>query len=125
MVVFGSSYTSTDILFTPNPTFSAFVIGTQTLRPGSQITASGTTYSLATNGGTLVIDGTSTEAIGTIISSGSPGGIPSSTSLGGAGGTGEGPASTSTSKKSSSTRERGVWISASVVLVGLLMVLEL
>ena len=125
MVIFGSSYTSTDILFTPNPTWSAFVIGSQTLSSGSQITASGTTYSLAPDGGTVIINGTSTEVMGTITSSGSPGGITSSASLGGPGGTGKGPASTSTSKKSSSTRESGVGISASVVLIGLLMALEL
>lgn len=44
-------------------TNSAFIIGTQTLNPGEQIMDSGTTYSRASNGASLVIDGTSTQVL--------------------------------------------------------------
>jgi hypothetical protein len=117
LVIGASGSTSTQVLYTTNPTYSAFVIGTQTLRPGSQITASGTTYSLATGGGTVIIDGTRTQVVGTITSSASLGGTIS--------GARNGPASTSTRKKSSSTTETSVWLSASVLLVSLLLILEL
>ncbi|KAE9370111.1 hypothetical protein N431DRAFT_484419 [Stipitochalara longipes BDJ] len=120
LVIEGSSYTSTQVLYNPSPTYyPAFVIGTQTLHPGSQITESGTTYSLATNGATVVIDGTSTEVLGTI--------TPSASLGGGSSGTGKGPpgaASTST-KKSLARRETGTWVSASVFLISLLLILEL
>ena len=122
LLIEGTSYTSTQVLYNPNPTqYSAFVIGTQTLRPGSQITESGTTYSLATNGATVVIDGTITEAVGTITSSASLG-----TLGGGSSGTGSrphGPASTS-SKKSLARREKSTFALVSALLMSVLFILE-
>ena len=47
---------------TANPS-SAFIFGSQTLVEGGQITYSGTTYSLAVNGASLVVDGTSTQVL--------------------------------------------------------------
>lgn len=117
LIIEEGGHTTTQILYTPNPSYSDFVIGTQTLHPGSQITNLGTTYSLATGGGTVIIDGTRTQVVGTI--------TPSASLRGSASGTGKPSASTSTSKKSSSTREKGGWISASIILISLLFILEL
>jgi hypothetical protein len=125
LVIEGSSYTSTQVLYNPSPTqYSALVIGTQTLLPGSQITASGTTYSLATNGATVVIDGTSTEVISTITISASLASA-SLSSGGGSSGLGHGLASTSTKKKSTATREVSTRVSASLLLTSLLFIMEL
>ncbi|KAF4619038.1 hypothetical protein G7Y89_g14807 [Cudoniella acicularis] len=44
---------------------SVFVVGTQTLAPGAQITASGTTISLATGGSSLIVNG-NTQAVQTL-----------------------------------------------------------
>jgi hypothetical protein len=44
-------------------TNGAFIVGSQPLNPGEQITDSGTTYSRAANGATLVFDGTSTQVL--------------------------------------------------------------
>ncbi|PMD59419.1 uncharacterized protein K444DRAFT_411500 [Hyaloscypha bicolor E] len=116
LVLGASGVTSTQLLYTPNPIYSAFVIGTETLRPGSQITVSRTTYSLAAGGGTVIIGGTRTQVIGTITPSTSLGGPFSALS--------KGPASTGTREKSSSTRETSVRLSASSLLISLLFALE-
>jgi len=51
---------------------SLYIIGSQTLKPASQITLSNTVYSLASNGGTLIIGGSSTQVIATSVQGQSP-----------------------------------------------------
>lgn len=66
LLIAGSQGTSTQILATPAPSPSSYVvIGTNTISAGSSaITVSGTTYSLAPSNNVLVVDGTSQYLIG-------------------------------------------------------------
>lgn len=90
----------------------AFIVGSQTLNPEEQITDSGTTYSRASNGVSVIVDGNTTEVLGSLASS-----------IGGAGGTVNGP--NIVGAGSPSRGDKSIWVIGSALLIILLLILEL
>lgn len=94
---------------------SQYIIGAQTLTPGGVITVSGTRIFLA-QGGTDVVVGTSTEALGgsVVVVGGGGNGNGNGTSAGGeafTGGAGD-----------SRRRGRGLWMKGALLAMGVLVV---